>query len=371
MPKKGRNIYKRKDGRYEGRILIGKNAGQKPQYLYVYAKTYQEVKQKMRLALEKAAAEPKSETPFLKDCAQEWLEEKRLLWKQTTYDMYCRTLKLHILPELGERKICELNEEVLKEFSRGLAQKGAPDGISVHYQKYICSMVRQIILYAVQKYQLELPAPRLPDFRVSRQEMILPGERELKKLEQYLLEHLHDDTCLGILLAMYTGIRIGELCALQWKDIDLEGGTLYICRNLQRVKNYETDDAAGLTKICTQTPKTERSMRTIPLADDLLRILREHRQEPEHYLISGKKKAWAEIRTVQYRFSSILKKCDISQFHFHLLRHAFASRCIGQGCDIKTVSEVLGHSNVQITMNIYAHSSVRQKKDMMNLICSL
>lgn len=370
MPRTGRNIYKRKDGRYEGRILVGKKEGKKPRYIYVYAKTYHEVRQKMKLVQEQNVTQKRAETPLLKVCAEEWLADRRALWKQTTYDMYCRTIRLHILPALGDKRIGELDKDVLKKFADTMAEK-ENGGLSPHYQKYICSLVRQITLYAVQKYQLALPQLQLPDFRISRSEMRLPGEQELEKLERYLLEHLDDDTCLGILLATYTGIRIGELCALRWRDIDLESGMLYVCGNLQRVYNHEEGESKSRTRICNQSPKTMKSMRAIPLADDLLRILKERKKGPDYYLISGKKKEWAEIRTVQYRFSSILKKCGIAEFHFHLLRHAFATRCIRRGCDIKTVSEVLGHSSVQITMNIYAHSSVRQKKDMMNLICSL
>ena len=175
---------------------------------------------------------------------------------------------------------------------------------------------------------------------------------------------------------MSTGIRIGELCALQWGDFDLERGNVIIRKNLQRIRNAELQnraqkDEVSKTQVCIQMPKTASSIRIIPLADGLTDLLRANRKSPEKYLIPGRKREWVDIRTLQYRFSAILKKCRIQPFHFHLLRHAFASRCVELGCNIKSLSEILGHSSVQITMNIYVHSSTKQKKDMMNLVCCM
>lgn len=375
MPKTGNNIYKRKDGRYEGRILLGKSIYQKPQYIYVYARTLREVKQKMKEVREQEQRKRSVSAVYMRDAAKEWMAEMKPKWKPNTYDTYLRMINRYIEPVLGGYKVEDITKSVLGDFSEDLVNHSEQAKMSEAYRKYICAIVYQILSYAREKHQMEFQIPRLTDFRIQKYEAALPDEKELRCLEEYLLSHLEDATCLGILLAKYTGIRIGELCALQWKDIDLEKGIVTIRRNLQRVKNYgeksEGEAITGKTKVCLQMPKTAKSSRDIPLADGLIEILSQYQKAPDQYLVPGKKKEWAEVRTVQYRFSAILKKCQISSFHFHLLRHAFASQCVGQGCDVKSLSEILGHSSVQITMNIYVHSSMKQKKDMMNLIYGL
>lgn len=375
MPKTGNNIYKRKDGRYEGRILLGKSACRKPQYAYVYARTLREVKQKMKEIKDQEQKKKAPSAIYLRDAAEEWMTEMKKKWKPNTYDTYLRMIDRYIVPILGSYKIEDITRSVLYDFSEELVNHSEHAQMAEGYRKYICAILYQILCYANEMHQLELQIPRMADFRIQKSEMSLPDENDLNRLESYLMSHLDDATCLGILLAKYTGIRIGELCALQWKDIDLENGVVTIRKNLQRVKNHEYNaedtTASGKTMVCMQMPKTSKSFRDIPLADGLIDILKKHKKAPEQYLIPGRKKDWAEVRTVQYRFTAILKRCQIPSFHFHLLRHAFASRCVGQGCDVKSLSEILGHSSVQITMNIYVHSSMKQKKDMMNLICEL
>lgn len=370
MPKTGNNIYKRKDGRYEGRVLLGKTVYRKPQYAYVYARTLREVKQKMLEVKKQKRLE--SAPVYMRDAIWEWMGEMNRQWKPNTYDTYLRIIDRYIEPILGNQKIEEITKSTFDEFTDELVNHSDNGHMDESYKKYICAIVRQIISYAEETHDLELPALRLPEFRLRKKETVLPDENDLLRLDDYLMNHLEDETCLGILLAKYTGIRIGELCALQWKDIDLDRGVVIIRKNLQRVKNHEANrKEREKTRICIQMPKTEKSFRDIPLADGLIEILRKYEKEPAQYLITGRKREWAEVRTVQYRFAAILEKCRIPPFHFHMLRHAFASKCVGQGCDVKSLSEVLGHSNVQITMNIYVHSSMKQKKDMMNLICGL
>lgn len=370
MPKTGANIYKRKDGRYEGRILLGKTVYQKPKYAYVYGKTLREVKSKMEKLREKETAARRQDWPDMRRAAEEWLQRKESQWKPTTYDVYRRMIQQYIDPILGSYIISDVSRNVLETFSVEMIRLSKTGALSQKYRKYVCAIVCRIIEYASDAYGIELEIPQIPDFKISSEEQELPDEKVLNRLEEYLTEHLEDDTCLGILLARYTGIRIGELCALQWRDIDLEKGMVMIRRNLQRIRNYE-NAGEGKTRLCMQKPKTLRSVRSVPLADGLIKILREYEGAPEKYLISGKRAEWAEIRTVQYRFAAILKKCGLEQFHFHLLRHAFASQCICAGCDMKSLSELLGHSSVQITMNIYVHSSVKQKKELVNHVCRL
>lgn len=368
MAKTGSNIYRRKDGRYEGRVLHGKTVYQKPRYIYVYGKTLKEVKEKMRKLKETEKEEKNSDALLLKDCAQAWMEKKRMQWKPTTYDAYRRLVDRYILPVLGCYRVEEVTTGVLEAFLEEF-RKTSEKPLTEGYQKYVCALVRQILEFASEQRKKPMQLPALPDFQVKKKNTELPSDREFEILKRFLLQNLEDETCLGILLAMYTGIRIGELCALKWENVNLERGCLMISSNLQRVRLYEEDGKR--TQVCAQMPKTVQSVRTVPLPDRLLAILQDRKQKPETYLIPGRKNEWTDVRTVQYRFRSILKTCGIEPFRFHLLRHAFASRCIWQGCDIKSLSEVLGHSSIQVTMDVYVHSSMKQKKDMMNLVCDL
>lgn len=369
MAKSGSNIYKRKDGRYEGRIFLGKDGQNKPRYLSVYARTLREVRKKMEEAKDRTKGEEFS--PPFQMCIEKWMQNGKRNWKPTTYDVYRRIANRYVIPALGGCRAAEITPEMLNRFSDGLLEPGDGKPLSDQYRKYICSFVRRVLL--AEGIQT---CVQLPEYHIGHREMILPEEETLKKLENYLLEHLEENTCLGILLVRYTGIRIGELCALQWKDIDLEKGILTVRKNLQRVRIYEKGDSCekentGKTRLSFQLPKTSNSVRKIPLADGLLKILRTYARAPEEYVVTGKRAKWAEVRTVQYRFASILKKCGLQPFHFHLLRHSFASECIYKGCDLKSLSEILGHSSVQITMNIYVHSNMEAKKEMMNLVCGI
>lgn len=392
MAKAGSNIYRRKDGRYEGRVLCGKTVYQKPHYISVYGRTLKEVKQKMKTAKEQDRRMRSEGDRLVGDYAAEWMENMRKRWKPTTYDIYQRLVDRYIVPVLGGYRVEEVDSSVLRAFAEEIPRISGK-ALTGPYLKYVCALARQIMEYALQQNDLPQPPPAVPQLQGKKKNVNLPGEKEFEILKNWLVQNLEDETCLGILVAMYTGIRIGELCALQWKNIDVENGYIAISSNLQRVRIYGDEskkgtDAAGngakaapaaenasdgvkKTQVCTQMPKTLQSIRTVPLPDGLQRILAEKKQPPECYLIPGTRYAWTDVRTLQYRFAGILKKCGLQPFRFHLLRHAFASRCIWQGCDIKSLSEVLGHSSTQITMNIYVHSSMKQKKAMVNMACDL
>lgn len=176
-----------------------------------------------------------------------------------------------------------------------------------------------------------------------------------------------DQTALGILISMFTGIRIGELCALTWKDISLENNTIRIQRTMQRI---QTPDDAAKTKVFILEPKSSSSVREIPIAK-VLREYLEQQQKKEGYVLSGKVYKYVEPRTVQNRFKGIMKNCNIDNASFHTLRHTFATRCIEIGFDIKSVSEILGHANVNITLNRYVHPSMDSKQKNMDMLSDL
>ncbi len=138
--------------------------------------------------------------------------------------------------------------------------------------------------------------------------------------------------------------------------------------NMQRVR--ETAEGEKKTKVAVLPPKTADSVRAIPIPPLLFPLLKEHQKEENSFVISGKKNGWIDTRTLQYRFERILQKCGIAYFNFHMLRHAFATRCVSMGFDIKSLSEILGHSNVKITMSLYVHPTMQQKKQWMDKLVS-
>lgn len=168
---------------------------------------------------------------------------------------------------------------------------------------------------------------------------------------------------LGIFISAVTGIRIGELCALKWSDIDLEKRIIAVSKTMQRIKNIGGKTA---TKIVITPPKSKTSAREIPVPDVLYSYLKKMQCDNDCYVLTGKK-LFAEPRTMQYRFASILKRIGLPQVNFHAMRHMFATKCVDVGVDVKTLSEILGHCSVEITLNRYVHSSIERKRSCMKL----
>lgn len=357
MPRRGNNIYKRKDGRWEGRIK--KEGG----YISIYGKTYSEVKVKME-QVKAEKREAKRNGPCLEQVIAIWLEEKKPEWKQSTYATYRQMAEKYIIPLLGSVKTNCIDEQVIGRFLSEIREDKNGNTLSNRYLRNICAVILKAMRYGRKKYHYNMDIPDNLIIPARQRQIILPREQDMAVLEKYLLEHLENDTCLGILIVFYMGLRIGEVCALTWGDINLEEEIIYIRKNLQRVKTGI--DRENSTQILIQTPKTITSSRIIPIPPVLLPELKKYKSGEEQYVIKGKKKPWSEPRTLQYRFAQILKECNLEAFNFHMLRHAFASRCVEKGFDVKSLSEILGHSSTQITLNLYVHSNMQHKRELMN-----
>ena len=169
---------------------------------------------------------------------------------------------------------------------------------------------------------------------------------------------------MGVFICLYTGIRIGELCALQWRDISFNEKVIVIGHTMQRLQN-DDPNALNKTKIIITEPKSKASLRTIPLPDFVVHVIKPLAGLPSAYILSGECKTMIEPRTMQNKFKGYLDKGQISDANFHSLRHTFATRCIEAGFDIKTLSEILGHSSVKITLDRYVHSSMELKRSNM------
>ena len=367
MPKRGMNIYKRKDGRWEGRIRQNTTLEGEKKYRSVYGNSYGEVRQKMIL-LSAEQGEGRQKCPLtVRQVVDLWIKDKKDGWKPSTYSCYRQLIERHIYKGAGSLRADTFTNTEFAKFLEGIKKGNDGSKISPSYARNIGSVIRQAFNYAAREYHYNLPVLEEPKKGKAEKRLEIPPDGAMDKLKKYLLAHTEDATCTGILIAYYTGIRIGELCALTWGDIDFEEGLLRINKNMQRIKDYR-QDRTSTTQVMVQSPKTAYSLRSIPLPDVLLRILKENRKSEEKYLIEGKKKNWAETRTLQYRFAAILKACGVEHFKFHMLRHYFASLCMRQGFDLKSLSEILGHANTQITMNLYVHSSMPQKRLLMNKV---
>ncbi len=362
MPKRGENIYKRKDGRWEGRIWQYCESGKKS-YRSVYGKSYREVKDKVHL-IKIEMQKPDQNNIILKEAADLWMKSKSSYWKAGTYASYKQILNKYVIPDMGNISVKQISNRTLLDFASKLNKR--EKSLSRNYVFQICAMVCRILRYMNKQYGIDLVIPDNPISKEQVRHILLPSESSLNILADYLRANSNDDTCLGILIALHTGIRVGELSALTWKDIDLEEEILYVRRNMLRVhKSDEHKEDKKVTQIVAQKPKSMDSIRIIPIPSCLLSILRKYKKDDQAYVVSGVKASWAEPRTIQYRFENILKKCQIEYFNFHMLRHAFATRCVSMGLDVKSLSEILGHSNIQLTLNLYVHSTIQQKRLLM------
>lgn len=367
MPRRGENIYKRKDGRWEGRIRKG-NAGGRS-YQSVYGKSYREVKDKMNFLRQDSAIEENGgnkENCTMAEASQLWIKSQEAYWKAGTCSAYRQILHKYIIPYMGHINIRQVTDRTMLEFVERVNQQENSIMLSGNYMFQICAVIRRIMIYMNKQYDGSIMVPDNPIAAKKSHNIILPSDASLSVLEDYLRSHCDNDTCLGILIALHTGIRIGELSALTWKDIDLDDGIVYVRKNMLRVhKNDWGQTEENATQIIEQQPKSSDSVRIIPLPPSLMPILKKYRKDASDYVICGARSPWAEPRTIQYRFESILKNCQIEYFNFHMLRHVFATRCVAIGLDVKSLSEILGHSNIQMTLNLYVHSTIQQKRLLM------
>ena len=223
------------------------------------------------------------------------------------------------------------------------------------------SLIRRIICHAASRGYKTLCTGKELSINQPSKEINVLTRSEQDALCRYLYKHPCERN-IGILLSLFTGLRIGELCALDWPDISLESGTIYIHKNIQRVQTKENSEKK--TEIVITTPKSQCSIRTIPIPEFLISFLKNADIKRQGYLLTGNNK-YLEPRTMENHFHKILDEISIRQVNFHTLRHTFATRCIEVGFDIKSLSEILGHANVNITLNRYVHPPLQLKKENM------
>ncbi len=301
------------------------------------------------------------------DWLNEWMENYIMpSSKQRTYTRYGDIVRLHIVPQLGEYDISDLSPLVLQKYVTELLNNGnlqTGEGLSANSVNGIITVLQNSLKLAytlgiISEYNADkIKRPKATEKKVEC--FSLP---EQKKIEQYILEK-KQAKLFGILLCLYSGLRIGELLALEWSDIDMSKAELTV----NRTCHFGKDKTGKYTRM-TDTPKTNASARTIPLPKQLVPMLREIKKNSHSiYVISSGVKP-ISIRSYQRTFAGVLKKLDIPHRGFHSLRHTFATRALECGMDVKTLSEILGHKSPTVTLNRYAHSLMEHKKEMMNKV---
>lgn len=360
MAKKGENIRKRKDGRWEGRFSYKTPEGRNV-VKSVYAKTYREAKEKLSLAKTKPQNKSDAMNPKLifGEMAEEWLLHISSGKKHSTYIKYRAVYQKYIAPELDELVIDDRCSEIFNTFLKNLRKK-----YSDSLQKSIYSVLNQILNFLpVNDYDGTIRLTKIGTSIKNTQVEIL-NHSEQAKLLSFLTEEMNTEK-LGILICLSTGLRLGEICALKWSDIDLNLQSLHVNSTVQRIT---VEGRAAKTALLETEPKTACSKREIPLTDSLLQTILSQHSSGE-YLINKSKPM--EPRTYENIWKRYLKASGIEYKKFHTLRHTFATNCINSGADVKSVSEILGHSDVRITLNRYVHPTMDMKRKSLDRLDSM
>ncbi len=295
----------------------------------------------------------------IREVSELWKQDKRMFVKSSTIAVYTLHLENHLLPKFGNKKTLqeqEVQDFVLECLRKGLSQKSVKDMLIV---------LKMVIKFGAKhgwlqyqdwsiKYPTEQKGKELEVLTISNQ----------KKLMQYVTDNFTFRN-LGIYICLSTGMRIGEVCALKWSDIDLGTETIHVNRTIERIYIIEGDKKR--TELVIGTPKTKNSIREIPVSKELMKLIRPLKKlmNDDYFVITNEAKP-TEPRTYRNYYKQLLKQLGIPDLKFHGLRHSFATRCIESQCDYKTVSVILGHANISTTLNLYVHPNMDQKKKCIN-----
>ncbi len=365
MARTGENIYKRKDGRWEARYIYAYNAQGKAQYKYLYASTYADVKSKLLIHRNAMQENHKNfrNTETYSYWLDEWLRSKKLSVKESTYMRYVKTTENHIKPVLGKYPIGKIGTELMEQYVADKLHVGRIDGsggLSSKTMSDIMTIIKECFKYAEACGVYTVCRFDRISFKKSTREMRVLSAIEEQQLMSVLMQST-DRYKLGVFICLYTGIRIGELCALKWKHISLTEKTVKIEQTMQRLQ-YEHAITENKTRIIVTEPKSHSAYRTIPLPDFVVDVITPFAGHADGYILSGNGCSAIEPRTMQNHFKAYLAEGHIDDANFHALRHTFATRCVEAGFDIKTLSEILGHASVKITLDKYVHSSMELKR---------
>lgn len=297
-----------------------------------------------------------------------YLAVRRPFLKESSYAHYSELAEYYIEPYIGMFHFETLSNNLAGEYVSKLktcGKKNGSGGLSDKTIRDVYSLLKSVYHFALANGECasDIRFPKLTVTKPLRMRSQVYSETDQKLLEAYLVDNLIPEN-LGIMLCLYTGMRLGEICALKWADVDIENGLINVNRTVLRIRNTQARGQQPKTMVVTGTPKTESSQRTIPVPKAIGRLLRtKGNRIPGDYYVSTSSDRLMEPRRYYGRYKLILRKCGITtDYTFHALRHTYATRCIESGIDPKVVSELLGHSSVTITLNRYVHPTMELKK---------
>lgn len=291
----------------------------------------------------------------IREVAVLWKKDKRQYVKPSSLSTYSLVLENHLLPAFGDKQRLtesDIQDFVLRKLQEGLSRKTVKDIL--------------VILKMIQRFGVKNGMLPFTEWSVK-----YPTEQKKQELEvlsihhqKLIMQHVANNFTfrnLGIYICLSTGMRIGEICALKWGDINLAAGTISVRRTVERI--YLTDSGRKHTELVISSPKTRNSLRDIPMSRELLKLIRPLKKiaNDDCYILTNGARP-TEPRTYRNYYKLLLKKLGIPPLKFHGLRHSFATRCIESQCDYKTVSVILGHANISTTLNLYVHPNMEQKK---------
>ena len=314
MPKRGENIYKRKDGRWEGRYIRGRSPSGGAVYGYVYARSYRECRVKRQKQLEALGDAPEQAASLtLAQAAGRFLADREKQLKESTRARYAYLLRHYILPGLGETSVGQLTANGISDFLGGL-QRG---GLSGKSARDVGVLLKSVLKYSTRRLECSCPGleAELPVYR--RKQVSVFSADEVQRLARWVLS-APDGTGVAVLLALNTGLRLGELCALQFGDIDLKSGVVRVSKTVQRIPGE------GGTRLAVQPPKSDSSRRAVPLPGDMAALLGQlpRPDSAQRFFLTGTDTPM-EPRTMQYRYGALLKAAGITYRNFHALRHPY------------------------------------------------
>jgi integrase len=304
------------------------------------------------------------------EISQEWLLSLKPQIKESTFNKYHNLLKKYINPELGKMPPGEITCGGLERMCARLLQEGGTGkrGLSGKTVADSLSVVRRVLSYASTHYEVKTCDANSVRVKQKGREIRIFSDSEQEKLCAYLYSH-PDKFNTGILVCLFTGLRIGEICGLHWEDISFEDRTIRIRRTIQRIQLQ--NDTGSKTHVIITSPKSVNSLRTIPIPDILFPIICEHKKTNCGFFLTNSSDEFVEPRLMQIHFKKVIEECGLEPANFHALRHSFATRCVELGMDVKCLSEILGHAGISITMERYVHPSMEMKRENINRLSAL
>ena len=289
---------------------------------------------------------------------EEWLKYKKNTVKKSTYYNYSYSVAKYLYPSFAGKNITKIKNynNFIEELSDTLSPKTVRD---------IVTKLKEIINFYEEEHNTKLNIKKMSLPKMNKKEIQILSNKEKQKLEKYCIEQ-NSLKSLGILICLNTGLRVGEVCALRWENVDFETRRIHVEKTIERIYSKEENK----TIVIIDTPKSITSVRTIPINSKLYNILKQIRGKSKKtdFVLTGSSEHYVEQRNYQYHFKEILKRNKVKKYKFHTLRHTFATNCIEAGMDIKSLSEILGHADVSITLNIYVHSSDKAKRKYLEKI---